>query len=1405
MLQRYCRGRRSHHRHATAVCVLLTAAVMYEASCRDLRLQSVASSAGLASPSFLRMIRCFHCGVRLRALRPHCPVHGPDAVSAAHPSVAPARDAWDSDSAELVSAWTELGYRVDGIIGRGGFSVVYSATRIGDAGRDRVWALKLATPQQHVASAPLLLHECGALVDIGPPHVPEVYELGNVLARPYIALEYLGAHSLAERLEAYSGPMPLEAAAKSALRILDALAAIHTRGYVHRDLKPENIFISLDETVATFIDFGLARRVGQRPSKLELMASTLELGTSDYMAPEQCDGLPDADVRSDIYSFGVLLYELLTGAPPFYGNTTDVREAHRSRRPAPLQRHIRCSAALDAVVRRCLAKDRDQRFENVARLRSALEAALAAKPSLPPLLVSRAPVRNEPATSSAPRERRKMGVVFFESTAAMDAVRSSVALVGGQLVHAAAPLYVAAFGHELGDNPGRIALWAGQKLLDSQLAVSVCVDVVAVSVQLRADGTRRILSPVFAQKERFPDRAGLQLTAAAAELVAELALKPLTYRPDRFSLERSGELSALGLTTQAPVFVGRTELLRALHTTLAPALQHAEPTLITIIGDAGCGRTQLARTLSQELERSGDAYVLQWTAQERIIGMDSPVLPDMLRRLLDLPDDRPDDGGRALFVSKLGESVGEQVWVAAALVLGWLDQGHPEARRLEAAPGALRLAAARAAGQALRYKARMAPVVVVLDDAHLADGATLDALEYATLREGAARLWVCMLSRPGFSQMRPGLGTRAAHRREVALGPLAPEDAAELARQLLFPVEHIPEQALTRLVERTRGMPRSLVELISGLKRDGIVRKSERGTGYYLATEALETLPELPIAEWNAKREIETLPSQLAGLVKLVSIFGTAFTLVELEALLAVLERAGLPEELQLDAGVGLKRLVSHGLLVRSIGETHNFRHSLFGQAVYALLSEDERRQYHSAAYQTFQNLPMSYEYCLPRLALHAARSGNQAVAASAYIKLAERARATHAYLQAELAFGSALDNMSAPDIRVSHALRGRGLMRFRTGRHEDALKDLRLARERAHESADRDLEVELMLDESTVFDWTREYPQSAELVRAASVVQIQGSPLIRARLALGHARTLARSGDPERAVPVGVEAAALAQPLGDVGYESYVIALNLVGFECANLGRLEESERYLDASLRAAESRGDLLHMAGCCINRAALWFAHRDANKAFDELERALNLAREIGSSLIENYALLNLGEVAYAADQLEQAQQYTLRAVEVGRALHGEVSREVSGSELMLARIAAYQGELAAARELVSRIRTRVARADEEGISDVALFASDELILTAVALAANDTATASLADAWEELHQRMQTIYLQPGEEVEVFELHALAAFRAGRHDESRAYFLKALGTSELKPNLLAKRVLRNYTRLFAQLAQ
>ena len=1337
------------------------------------------------------MVRCPRCGLRLRDSAPNCATHGPLPSGKLH--VAP------EQVAEPTPASFELpGFRITGILGQGGFGVVYQAVAERSA---QLVAIKVATPEQYRATE-RLMRECAALERTGPPFAPIVYQRGTIGEQFYIAMEYLPLETLADMLVEQAGPMPLTRFRALSFAILDAVQAVHEKGLIHRDLKPENIFVT--DSGAKLIDFGLATEIGQGAEDSEPMDVERGVGTPEYMAPELWDATEIVDTRADIYALGVIFYEMLCGSPPFFGSSGDVQESQRSRRPVRLSSKLAIAVALDDTILRCLAKDPSKRFESVPVLQATLAMVLAARAegdgqSVAPREVLLA-VAEKVATPS--REKRTVGLAFFESNAGMAAVKSALTALGGQLAQTSGSQYIAVFGHEVGDNPARSAMRAAQGLIDRGLCSRALVDVANVTIQIRPDGTRRFMSPLFARKDRFLRSVhppGAILTKAAVEVVPDLPTVAVTDHDGLFRFDpHSRELTSIGSPNAAGV-VGRDLLLQTLVADARRALEHAEPTIVTVVSEAGYGKSQLASAFAQELGGLRSSHqVLTMTAQDSIGGAVYQTLRDMLERVLDIGNAVPDDSGQQTIIERLGQTVGAQSWAAVALVMGWVTAEHPEVRSLSAAPGALRAALARALGEGLRIRARQTPLALVLDDAHLADAATLDGLEYATLQEGNAPLVICVLARPALERGRPTWGSRAKRAVRYQLEALDPESAAMLARRLLAPAENVSKSALARLYDRTQGVPRLLVELVRGLKRDGIVRRMERGTSYYLATEELEKLPDLPIVQWAASREVEALAPNLAAHARLASVLGSKFNSDDVERVLRLLERDSAAGDTDLDAAIGVQRLVEAGLLVRHRTGQIDFRHSLLRDTVYQSVPDAQRTRIHHAAFEMYENaIEMPARERLPRLAYHAARGGFPDRAASLYLNLAERAQQAHAYLDAELLYDSALSNLpnepdaaGATDERVNQAIKGRALMRFRVGRWDDALRDFEAAREHAHKKQAVETEVDILLDQAEVLDWMGDMGRSAstvdEAARLAGGVQ---ADWLAARLTMARGRVHHRRGQAQESIEVLKQAAEQAERMGEDGYETFVIALALAGPDCVSLGRIEEAEEMMTRVVAACEQHGDYHHLAAALNNRIFIWLSRTQMDKAIQDLERVLEISREIGFPQIELHTQNNLAECLFFKGEFDSALKHTLRAVEIGERIGSGITW-VAMTYTLRGRIQIYRRNVAEARAIVEKLRGLLASAKVNDPNAV-INRGDDILLRMVELSLEPTEDYR----WARLLDEAKRVPLQAYEIVELLEGRARNAEQRGDYAHGEQLLIEALHLSERSATAVAGRVGRS----------
>jgi Tol biopolymer transport system component len=344
-----------------------------------------------------------------------------------------------------VSAGTRFGpYQIASALGAGGMGEVYKAR---DTRLDRDVAVKVL-PASFAGDPDRLRRfeqEARAAAALNHPNILAVYDVGTHDGRPYIVSELLAGTTLREALA--EGALPVSRAIDIARQIASGLAAAHAKGITHRDIKPENLFLVSDGRVK-ILDLGLAKlreETGGRNGPTRLPAATelgVVLGTVSYMSPEQVRGQA-VDARSDIFSVGVVLFEMLAGTRPFHGDSSVETMSAILKADAPdlSADTYKLPPALDRVVRHCLEKNPDERFQSAQDLAFALQSSLTSSSTASAAMAA----VGRSTSAGAPRDRRErvawaVATVFCLSTLVLAAFayrRSTPAATVGPVARAA--------------------------------------------------------------------------------------------------------------------------------------------------------------------------------------------------------------------------------------------------------------------------------------------------------------------------------------------------------------------------------------------------------------------------------------------------------------------------------------------------------------------------------------------------------------------------------------------------------------------------------------------------------------------------------------------------------------------------------------------------------------------------------------------------------------------------------------------------------------------------------------------------------------------------------------------------------------------------------------------------------
>jgi serine/threonine-protein kinase len=276
-----------------------------------------------------------------------------------------------TDPIDRVRAALAGSYAIVREVGQGGMATVYLAN---DLKHDREVALKVLRPELAAAmGADRFLREIRIVAQLSHPHILPLHDSGEADGLLFYVMPFVDGESLREKLQR-DGAFTVHETVRILREVADALAYAHGRGIVHRDIKPDNVMLSRRHAIVT--DFGVAKAVSEASDR-QLTTVGVALGTPAYMSPEQATGEDDIDHRSDIYSLGVLGYEMLAGAPPFERPTPRaVLSAHVLDRPDVITtKRGEVPPVLAELIMRCLNKQRDDRWQSADHLLPLLEAA----------------------------------------------------------------------------------------------------------------------------------------------------------------------------------------------------------------------------------------------------------------------------------------------------------------------------------------------------------------------------------------------------------------------------------------------------------------------------------------------------------------------------------------------------------------------------------------------------------------------------------------------------------------------------------------------------------------------------------------------------------------------------------------------------------------------------------------------------------------------------------------------------------------------------------------------------------------------------------------------------------------------------------------------------------------------
>jgi tetratricopeptide (TPR) repeat protein len=1102
----------------------------------------------------------------------------------------------------------------------------------------------------------------------------------------WLAMEWLEGEDLSARLA--REPLTLDEALRLSERIAEALGTAHARGIVHRDVKPGNVFlVDRDVDRARLLDFGLARIGGTT----ELTRAGMLVGTPAYMAPEQVRASSTVDARADVFSLGCILFRCVTGQRAFSGDAVAALLATILHDPAPSVRTLRADVPpeLDALVDRMLSKDPALRpadgnavARSLAAIRAAMSATTAAAraPHVPRreslttserrfvcVLLARGGASERVDPSEAPTRVDSEVRDLAEARGARDAVRGLGAdvelLADGTMIMTMAG---AAAAHEQATRAARCALVLRARLPATPLVLAT----------VRADTS--IQRPVGAVTDRASgllDRLGDGREDESAvrairldETTAGLLEGAFDVRRDGAGVglygERGGDTGQRLLLGKPTPFVGRAREIATLGALLDECATEPVARIALVTGAPGVGKSRLRHEFLRAVRARGDTRV--WIARGDPMTSQSPfgMVAQVVRRDAGLLDGEPLEQQRAKLRAHVARSVAAADAGRVAEFLGEIagvpfdDAGRDALRHSRENAMARGDQMRRAWDDWAAAETEECPLVLVLEDLHWSDAASVRLID-GMMRTLAARpLLVVALARPEVRDAFPRLWSERGVI-ELPLAELTRRASEKLVRDVLGDVD---AALVARLVDRAAGNAFYLEELI---------RTVAAGA---------DALPDTLLAV--AETRLQSLEADARRVLRAAAVFGQVFWRGGVEALLGGSAGPGLTGE-WLDA-LAERELVTPREQARFPGEReYVFRNALLRDAVYATLTETDRALGHRLAAEW---LTRAGEQDVALRARHFREGGDPARAVDLFARAAALALAANdfegalAHAESAAAAGATGDTLGVVRLVQAEAARFRALSAdserfglaamdaFERGgpRWCEAVAEVASARHRLGDVAgQRELANE-------VLDVVRASgPSVARVIvalRLAAVLRYVGSsgiadellaavdadaramsdvPLVTARHQQAIAARSLFEGDPAAYAESMRAAADAFERAGDL--RSACTPRTNVGFASIELGRYEQAERELRVVATVAARLGLVEILAQCECNLGLALAQRGMLDEALSVETRALEGIRKEGYARFEGACQITLSEIHRLRGDEQPAEQCARAAVE------------------------------------------------------------------------------------------------------------------------------------------------------------
>jgi serine/threonine protein kinase/tetratricopeptide (TPR) repeat protein len=1274
-------------------------------------------------------------------------------------------------------------YRILDEIGRGGMGVVYRAR---DERLDRTVALKMLPRHlvEDLEAKARLTAEARAAARLEHANIATIYDIGEAPdGRVYFAMAFYSGETLEERIR--RGPLEVEDALDILSQVAEGVDRAHGAGIVHRDIKPANILITSDG-VAKILDFGIAKI-----SDVGRTISGVKIGTVAYMSPEQARGRT-VDHRSDLWSLGVLVYEMLTGRRPFEGDQDDavlyaiVHEPAAP--PSSLQRGL--SPGIDHALEKALQKKPPDRYQSAQEIAEALaEAGRAPLPhSFPP---------DEPRLSSTPERVRAtvlvsqvLGyvqlvdhVVPEELQALGASIRSRAAGVidrcGGMLYEMDGESLVALFGipnvHE--DDFVRAVraareLHAAVRELSEEcrrrtgctLGLATGIDTGSVVAQpqdasLRVTGEPMLIARQLSHRAEpeeilvSPECGRLVRPFFETKLAESARIKGSnrTLTPYRVLRETGSETrieaaQSAGLTD----YSGRDRELRLLVEAHEQALE-GRGRMIAVLGEAGMGKSRLLFEFRDRVDRG--TRILRGRCVPH--GGKIPYLPfsGVLREHLNLSEDRIEEN----VVVERVRAVDESLEIFLPYYLHLLSVESERYRLVDHQNGEdMRMAMIEALSGVLTLSARQQPLVLLLEDWHWSDEASREVLTQLAELAPAYAMLVLVTFRPEYD------GEWLPQNAAIHLTPLDLEPTTAMMRSVIGARE-VPEELVRLIHQRTGGNPFFLEEVCSALLEEGVLGVE---SGRAVIRRSFDTL-ELPdTVQAVIRARLHRLGPEGRRILRVASVSGREFSRRLIESALPAV--TNLTEQLEELGELGLIQKIA---VLPEVA--YRFKHVLTQEVVYDTLLHHQRKALHAEIGESLEMLMAErIDEHLDMFVHHFSRAEDWLKAARYGRQAARRAMRLGQFPEASIILKDAVDWLrKLPDD---------------AGRRDDYIDAL--------------LELERVCE--TTGDRSRQQDILEELLAR---LQPGGDPALLAEVfrRRGDLDVLRRRlAEADRSLASALE---LATASGDD--DVFRRILRSLGFLRWNEGRSEEAIALNKEVLRLHRASGDDRAVIGDLVNLCIIARDDGRFDEAMGYLEEAQDVLEHEENPSVDAYIYHSIGILHHLIGDTERALEFLNKAAAMAEAHRlplqhsfdlmsmaniylgqGEIDRSIEfyKQAIDLTRRSRYADGLAKTLRVFGQVLLSLERFDEalpyldesvEWFRKLEDRPSEAEVLTRLAdLHEEREQLDDAVQAWERVAELLED--LDPRYEIDTVEAFARLARKRGSEAESLSYYHDAI---------------------------